>query len=70
MSKVIGIEKIKIGKGSGAINIALQFDMMIGKGEMKPFCKWLKSIGKENITVGDTPPYLNHWREGKELGLY
>ena len=70
MSKVIGIEKVKIGTGVAEINIGLKFDMMIGKGELKPFVEWLKSVGKESISVGETPPYLDHWREGKELGLY
>jgi len=66
----VSIEEVKIGKGVGTINIGLEFDMIISKNEMRPFLEWLKTNGLERITIGETPAYLAHWREGKELGLY
>jgi len=66
----VGIEDVKVGKGKATINIGLEFDMVVGKDEMKPFLEWLKTNGLERISISEAPTYLTHWREGKELGLY
>ena len=70
MNTKVCVEDVKIGRGGATVNIGLEFDMIIGKNEMRPFLKWLKLNNLERISVGETPAYLAHWREGKELGLY
>jgi len=56
------IENIRIGQGPKNINIGLHIGAAISKSETVPFMEWLKENDLANITAGEMPAYLGHWR--------